>query len=135
MFSGKDLVYEWRQTNLLNLPTPSTPVMLKTGRARVLTSSECLKLMKDKEETKQQVATEKEKEERKKERERKSRTRSRKVRKERERAERAREKSEKVRQNSVKSGENRSACDSGKENNLRPKRLDNDMDSSINTDK
>ena len=35
---------------LLNLPSTSTPVMPKTGRACVLTSSECLKLVKEKEE-------------------------------------------------------------------------------------
>ena len=36
-------------SDLLNIPFVSTPVLPKTGKARVLTSSECLRLMKEKE--------------------------------------------------------------------------------------
>ena len=47
-------------SDLLNLPkSASTPKSTKTGRARVLTSSECLRLLREKEEQKQQVALEK----------------------------------------------------------------------------
>ena len=49
-------------SDLLNVPPlTSTPKMPKTGRARVLTSSECLQLLKEKENQKQKVAAEKEK--------------------------------------------------------------------------
>lgn len=54
-------------SDLLNLPKVTTPVTTKTGRARVLTSSECLHLLKEKEDKKRQIAEEKEK--RKQERE------------------------------------------------------------------
>ena len=56
-------------SNLLNLPMApgANKPQPKTGRARVLTSSECLRLLKEKEEKKRQVAIEKE--QRKKERE------------------------------------------------------------------
>ena len=54
-------------SDLLNLPkSASTPKSTKTGRARVLTSSECLRLLREKEEQKQQVALEKEEREAKK---------------------------------------------------------------------
>jgi len=46
---------------LLNIPPwRNTPKMPKTGKARVLTSSECLQLLKKKENQKQKVAAEKE---------------------------------------------------------------------------
>ena len=38
-------------SDLLNLPKVTTPVATKTGKARVLTSSECLRLLREKEET------------------------------------------------------------------------------------
>ena len=48
--------------DLLNIPrVPSTPKTSKTGRARVLTSNECLRILKEKDEKKRQVAEEKEK--------------------------------------------------------------------------
>ena len=53
-------------SDLLNLPVQSTKPA-KTGKARVLTSSECLRLLLEKEEEKKRVAQEKEK--RKRERE------------------------------------------------------------------
>ena len=56
-------------SNLLKIPVVSTPVLPKTGKASVLTSTECLRLMKEKEEKKIQLAQEKEK--RKEEREQK----------------------------------------------------------------
>ena len=56
-------------SNLLNIPIVSTPVPPKTGKARVHTSSECFRLLKEKEEKKIQLAYEKEK--RKQEREQK----------------------------------------------------------------
>ena len=56
-------------SNLLNLPMApgANKPQPKTGRARVFTSSECLRLLKEKEEKKRQVAIEKEQQ--KKERE------------------------------------------------------------------
>ena len=54
-------------SDLLNLPKVATPAAWKTGKARVLTNSECLRLLREKEEKKQQVTEEKEK--RKQERE------------------------------------------------------------------
>ena len=48
-------------SDLLNIPPlTSTPKTPKTGKARVLTSSECLQLLKEKENQKQKVAAEKE---------------------------------------------------------------------------
>ena len=47
-------------SDLPNLPKVTTPVTSKSGRAHVLTSSECLRLLKEKEEKKQQVVEEKE---------------------------------------------------------------------------
>ena len=48
-------------SDLLNIqPLTSTPKTPKTGKARVLTSSECLQLLKEKENQKQKVAAEKE---------------------------------------------------------------------------
>ena len=48
-------------SDLLNIPPlTSTPKTPKTGKAHVLTSSECLQLLKEKENQKQKVAAEKE---------------------------------------------------------------------------
>ena len=47
-------------SDLLNLPTVTTPVATKTGKAHVLTSSECLRSLKEKEDKKREIAEEKE---------------------------------------------------------------------------
>ena len=47
-------------SDLLNLPKNVLDTKQKTGRARVLTSTECLRLLKEKEEKKKQVELEKE---------------------------------------------------------------------------
>ena len=47
-------------SDLLNLPKNVLDTKQKTGRARVLTSTECLRLLKEKEEKKKQVQLEKE---------------------------------------------------------------------------
>ena len=65
--SSKDLNGRSPLTNLLNLPKNTLDAKQKTGRARVLTSTECLRLLKEKEEKKKQVELEKER--RKQERE------------------------------------------------------------------
>ena len=141
-------------SNLLNLPCLSTPVMPKTGKACVLTNSECFKLMKDKEGKKKEASCDG-KEKRKRERELKKKEKedgqkrtaaekacktaereAEKVRKETEKAERTKEKARKVQEKSVKTGQKRSSHGSDKENSSRPKRKqqENDMDTVINTD-
>ena len=125
--------------------------MPKTGKARVLTSSECLRLMKEKEEKKIQVAYEKEK--RKQEREQKKKEEgeqkkkaaervhkvaekeAEKARKEQDKAERAKMKARVEQEKAVKAGKKRSLITSGQGNSSRQKRKrKSDMESSINTD-
>ena len=125
-------------SDLLNIPFVSTPVLPKTGKACVLTNSECLRLMKEKEEKKIQFAYEKEKrkqerEQKKKEKEeeqkKKATERARKAaekeaekaRKEQEKAEREKMKARVEQENTVKASKKRSLTTSGRGNSSRQK--------------
>ena len=145
-------------SDLLNLPIVTTPAAPKTGKARVLTSSECLRLLKEKEEKKRQVAEEKER--RKQERELKKQQKeaeqkrraeekarrltereAEKAKKQAEKAQKAKEKVEKCKEKAQKekaqerAGTKRQA-DSGTRacQRTKRKRLLGDMDEDINTE-
>ena len=125
-------------SDLLNILFVSTPVLPKTGKARVLTSSECLRLMKEKEEKKIQFAYEKEKrkqerEQKKKEKEEEQKKKATerahkaeekeadKARKEQEKAERAKMKARVEQENTVKAGKKRSLTTNVRGNSSRQK--------------
>ena len=145
-------------SDLLNLPTVTTPAAPKTGKARVLTSSECLRLLKEKEEKKRQVAEEKErrkqerelkKQQKEAEQKRKAEEKARrltereaeKAKKQAEKAQKAKEKVEKCKEKAQKekaqerAGTKRQA-DSGTRacQRTKRKRLLGDMDEDINTE-